>query len=38
MDDFLFDADSALETLINEQEDEEQDKPFDSWLKSSQDF
>ena len=40
MDDFLFDADSALDALINEgiQEDEDQDKPFDSWLKSSQDF
>ena len=38
MDDFLFDADSALETLINEgiQDDEEID--FATWLKSSQDF
>ena len=38
MDDFLFDADSALETLINEgiQDDEEID--LDTWLKSSQDF
>ena len=38
MDDFLFDADSALETLINEGIQDEDEMDFDTWLKSSQDF
>ena len=38
MDDFLFDADSALETLINERIQDDQEIDFDTWLKSSQDF
>jgi hypothetical protein len=38
MDDFLFDADSALDALINEGIQEDQETDFDTFLKSTTDY
>ena len=38
MDDFLFDADSALDSLINEGIHEDEETDFDTFLKSSTDY
>ena len=38
MEDFLFDADSALDALINEGIQEDQETDFDTFLNSSTDY